>query len=151
MEWLTEALGLSEFTWDGVLWALVGFVIASVGGVALVSFLVAMLPATYFCDGCPRPLRAERHPILRWTGRVLKNIAGAAAVLLGLMLSLPGIPGPGLLLILVGLTLLDVPGKRRLERKLVERPKVLHALNALRKCFGRPPLVLADEPAKPGK
>jgi hypothetical protein len=145
MAWLTETLNLSEVSWGGVLLALLLFVVTSVGGIALVSLLLVKLPATYFCDGCPRDFWVERHPIIRWTGRVLKNVMGVAAVFLGAMLSLPGIPGPGVLLILLGVTLVDFPGKRRLERWLVSRPTVLNTINRLRQRYGKPPLVL-DKP-----
>jgi hypothetical protein len=145
MAWLTETLNLSEVTWGGVLLALLLFVVTSVGGIALVSLLLVKLPATYFCDSCPRDFWVERHPIIRWTGRVLKNVMGVAAVFLGAMLSLPGIPGPGVLLILLGVTLVDFPGKRRLERWLVSRPTVLNTINRLRQRYGKPPLVL-DKP-----
>ena len=61
---------------------------------------------------------------------------------LGALLSLPGIPGQGLLTILIGLILLDFPGKRGLERRLVSRPSVLAAINRLRARFGRPAMEL---------
>jgi hypothetical protein len=60
----------------------------------------------------------------------------------GIVLTLPGVPGQGMLTILLGLMLLDVPGKRRLERRIVGRRRILKAINRLRKRFGRPPLVL---------
>jgi hypothetical protein len=40
--------------------------------------------------------------------------------------------------------LLDFPGKRGLELKLVSRPKVLHAINRLRQRFDKPPLQLDE-------
>jgi hypothetical protein len=43
---------------------------------------------------------------------------------------------------LVGLMLVDFPGKRRFERKLVARPGVLEAMNRVRAWLRRPPLVL---------
>jgi hypothetical protein len=137
-----KTLNLLEVTWVGMLLTLLLFVITSVGGIALVSFLLVRLPAAYFCDDFPRDFWVERHPIIRWTGRVLKNVLGVAAVFLGVALSLPGIPGPGVLLILLGVTLVDFPGKRCLERWLVGRPKVLNTINRLRQQYGRPPLVL---------
>src|SRR5262249_60782572 len=88
-------------------------------------------------------------PVLRGAARVAKNLLGGMVALLGILLSLPGIPGPGLLLVLIGLTLLDIPGKRRLERKLIGRPRVLRGINSLRERFGKPPLVLAEEPTPP--
>jgi hypothetical protein len=57
-------------------------------------------------------------------------------------MSLPGVPGQGILTILLGLMLLDLPGKRAWEQKLVKRPKVLQTINQLRGKFGKPPLVL---------
>jgi hypothetical protein len=73
---------------------------------------------------------------------VLKNLLGLGLVALGLLLSLPGIPGQGLLTGLIGIMLLDFPGKRRLERKLVGMPRVLAAINRLRHRYGKVPLVL---------
>jgi hypothetical protein len=57
-------------------------------------------------------------------------------------MSLPGIPGPGILTILLGLVMMDIPGKRPLETRLVSRPSVLQAINRLRARFDKPPLVL---------
>ncbi len=112
--------------------------VASLGAVAAV---LVRLPADYFRDGCSSPA-AGRHPVARWVGMVVKNVAGLLLVVLGLLLSLPGIPGQGLLTILIGVMLLDFPGKRRVERRLVSRPRVLAGINALRIRFGRAPLRL---------
>ncbi len=112
--------------------------VVSLGAVAAV---VVRLPADYFCEGHISPL-AERHSIVRWAGWIVKNVVGALLVLLGLLLSLPGIPGQGLLTVLIGVMLLNFPGKRRLERRLVSRPSILAAINALRARFGKPALSL---------
>ncbi len=112
--------------------------VASLGAVAAV---LVRLPADYFRDGRSSPV-ASRHPVARWVGMVVKNVAGLLLVVLGLLLSLPGIPGQGLLTILIGVMLLDFPGKRRVERRLVSRPRVLAGINALRIRFGRAPLRL---------
>jgi hypothetical protein len=69
-------------------------------------------------------------------------LLGAFLVLLGIVLSLPGVPGQGVLTILLGVMLLDFPGKRGLELKLVSRPKVLNTINRIRHRFDRPPLLL---------
>ncbi|HYG08570.1 MAG TPA: hypothetical protein VD835_01220, partial [Pyrinomonadaceae bacterium] len=65
-------------------------------------------------------------------------------VLFGVLMSLPGVPGQGVLTILMGVMLLDFPGKRRLELKLVSRPNVLRAINRIRQRFDRPPLQLDE-------
>lgn len=104
--------------------------------------VLVKLPEAYFEDGDASP-SIRRHPILRGIALVLKNLLGAVLILLGLFLSLPGVPGQGILTILIGVMLLNFPGKRRLERWLVSRPRVLPAINALRARFGKPPLRLA--------
>jgi hypothetical protein len=152
MDGSMQTLNISEVSWDRTLIALLLFVVTSVGGLALVSFLLVKVPATYFCNGRPRDFWVESHRIIRWTGWVLRNVLGVAAMFLGITLSLPGIPGPGLLVILLGVALVDVPGKRRLERWLVNRPKALNTINRLRQWYDRPPLVLEqseEEPRRP--
>jgi len=62
--------------------------------------------------------------------------------LLGILMSLPGVPGQGLLTILLGIMLLDFPGKRGLEYKLVSKPRVRDAINKLRHKFDKPDLIL---------
>jgi hypothetical protein len=44
---------------------------------------------------------------------------------------------------LIGISMLDFPGKRKLEAKLVGQPTVLSVINSMRKHRGKPPLVLA--------
>jgi UPF0716 family protein affecting phage T7 exclusion len=82
--------------------------------------------------------------VLRVTARSGKNLLGVLLVVVGAILALPGVPGQGLLTILVGLLLLDLPGKRRIERRMVGRPRILRMINRLRKRFGRSPLVLGN-------
>jgi Putative transmembrane protein (PGPGW) len=112
-------------------------------GVSLLAtgFILVRLPADYFAGETPPAFWQDRHPVLRWLGRVGKNVIGAILVVVGIILSLPAVPGQGLLTILIGLMFLDLPGKRRLEQKLVRQPRVLGAINRLRERYGRKPLV----------
>jgi hypothetical protein len=71
-----------------------------------------------------------------------KNIGGILLVALGIVLSLPGVPGQGLLTVLLGIMLLDFPGKHRLEQKLLSRPSIVNAINKLRARFDKKPLEL---------
>jgi hypothetical protein len=108
--------------------------------VALVAVLVA-LPADFFCRPASPSPPSRSIMSIRWATRIVKNAAGASIVLLGVPLALPGIPGPGLVLMLVGIALLDFPGKRQLQHRLISRPRVLRSINSLRARFGRPPLI----------
>lgn len=80
----------------------------------------------------PRLLRTA----LRW----LRNLFGVVLILVGIVLSLPLVPGPGVVTILIGLSLTDFPGKHRLIRWLAGKRLVLSPLNWLRGKWGRPPL-----------
>jgi hypothetical protein len=139
-QWLSELLGL--WTWQGVLIAAAIFVVTFAFSLSLVSLVLVKLPADYFSASSERRFWDDRAQWARTLGMVGKNLLGAFLVLLGIVLSLPGIPGQGILTILIGVMLLDFPGKRDLERKLVSRPKVRGGIDRLRHRFGKPPLVL---------
>jgi hypothetical protein len=133
---------LEDLTWGGVFFGASLFLATLVGSLLVVGVLLVKLPVTYFQDFHSRDFWVDRHPALRLTARIGKNVLGAILVVVGIVLMLPGVPGQGMLTILIGLMLLDVPGKRRLERRIVGRRRILKAINRLRKRFGRPPLVL---------
>jgi hypothetical protein len=46
---------------------------------------------------------------------------------------------------LIGISMLDFPGKRKVEAKLIGQPTVRSVINSLRKRRGKPPLVLAPD------
>lgn len=118
------------------------FLITFTFSLAVVSFILVKIPATYFHKDHPRDFWSNRHPSIRYLGVFAKNVLGILLVALGIVMSIPGVPGQGILTILLGIMLLDFPGKRSLERKLVSRPHVLKAINKLRNRFGKASLVL---------
>jgi hypothetical protein len=107
-----------------------------------VTFVLVRLPANYFHPSHGREFLAERHPFLRALGVAAKNLAGGVLVVAGVVMSLPGVPGQGVLTILLGVMLLDFPGRRGLETRLVRLPRVFRSINALRARFDKPPLIL---------
>ena len=112
-----------------------------VGTTALTVWFVVKLPADYFV--LQRQPRSDRRTsVSHWVQLLLRNLLALGLIGLGIILSLPGVPGQGLLTILLGVMLSDFPGKERLERKIVSYPKVLAALNRLRERFGKPPLMI---------
>ena len=84
----------------------------------------------------------QRHAVVRMTVRILKNALGWFMVPLGIFMALPLVPGPGLVFILIGISLLDFPGKRHLEERLLAYPPVLHAVNRMRQRFGCSPVLV---------
>jgi hypothetical protein len=127
-------------TGHGPLLLLAGYVVATAATMLIAIGIIAALPVTYFRDGTEGPPKRKEGAV-GVVGRLAKNALGLVLIVLGLLLSLPAIPGQGVLTMLVGLILVDVPGKRSLERKLVARPRVLDTMNRLRAWLGRPPLV----------
>ncbi|HEX8652759.1 MAG TPA: hypothetical protein VF708_18225 [Pyrinomonadaceae bacterium] len=140
IDWITQVF--TSLTWGKVLFGLGVFAISFAVSTALVSYALVRLPATYFHTSHSRDFWADRHRALRWSGLIMKNLIGLILIALGVLMSLPGVPGPGILTILLGLVMLDIPGKRPLETRLVKRPPVLRAINRLREKFGKPPLIL---------
>ena len=72
----------------------------------------------------------------------MKNILGFVLIAIGIVLSLPGVPGQGILTILLGLIMIDIPGKRPIEARIIKQPAVLAAVNKLRAKYDKPPLEL---------
>ena len=126
---------------ERVLWVGGLFAASSLLSLAAVVAVLLALPVDYFRDGGV-PAEGPRSPLLRWAWKIAKNILGLVLIALGLLLSVPGVPGQGLLTIVIGLILLDYPGKRGFERRIVARPAVLGAINRVRARFGRPPMAL---------
>lgn len=118
-------------------------------GLALTVGVVLLLPADYFA----RPGRAyllQKSPAaVRVAGKVLKNLIGGILVAVGILLSVPGIPGPGLVILLIGLTLVDFPGKYRLQKKLIRRRGIGGTINWIRAKFGRPRFIGTGAPDSP--
>lgn len=108
----------------------------------MIVVVMVKIPEGYFSSGYTHQFMPEHTTAVRWGAIVAKNVAGTLLVLLGIILSLPGVPGQGLLTILLGLILLDIPGKRPLEARIVKRPAVLSAVNRLRARYNKPPLIM---------
>ena len=136
----TVVFGL--ITLQSVLLGVLLFVVTFSISLAIVSLIMVKIPADYFRKDKPRELWADKPPIVRFLGIFVKNLLGLLLVALGIVMSLPGVPGQGILTILLGIMLLDFPGKRDLEYRLVSQPRVLNAINKLRHRFGKDSLVL---------
>ena len=114
-----------------------------------VPLLVIHIPEKYL----PHKERVSRHDLKDAVGsrlvcRILKNIAGCFFVRIGIIMLLT--PGQGVLSILVGIILMDLPGKYKVERAIIKKEKVLSTINWLRGKAHRPPLqvehVTKDDP-----
>jgi hypothetical protein len=122
-----------------LLW-LFGFsFVTFVAGLFLLPLMAIRLPSDYFARQRPPRLQFERrHPALRLVLLAAKNLVGLALAITGVIMLVT--PGPGIVALIVGISLMDLPGKRALERRIISVPTVFDGLNRLRARYGRPPL-----------
>ncbi len=144
--WWHDFSGLVLFflTWAKDNWKLIGIISVSSFVLSIVgcTVLITYLPSDYFTSTYQR--RHIKNPIVRFFVSLLKNIVGFLIVIVGALMSVPGVPGQGLLTILVGLIISDFPGKRRLVNRIIRIRAVYSAANKIRICFKRQPLALDE-------
>src|SRR5262245_47208371 len=140
-EWLASWLPEGWTGWHLIALSVGLAVTMAAISLVIVGFVLARLPADYFVNpDARRPI--DRHPVLKALFVIVRNAVGYFLIALGAVLSLPGVPGQGLLTILMGVMLIDFPGKHRLERWLIRRRTVLNNVNRLRARCGQPPLLV---------
>jgi hypothetical protein len=106
-------------------------VVISVAAGAAAVVAVVRLPADFLL----RSPRQARSRVLR----VVRMVAGTALVVVGVAMSVPGIPGPGFAVILLGALVMGNAARRLARRLLAFRP-ARTAIDRLRARFHRPPL-----------
>ena len=138
MEWFSEfwaSLTLNRVLLGG------GLFLLTLGLNFLAIFIVIIkIPAAYFSTGYTHDFMPGKPWYYRWGAVVLKNILGVFLLAVGIIMLIG--PGQGILTILLGLIMLDIPGKRPLEARIIKRPTVRDAINKLRTRFNKPPLIL---------
>ena len=110
-----------------------------VGSVLLIPLIVAYLPADFFV----------RDPMaMNWSNpgvillKFAKNLLGVLLVLAGVLMLF--LPGQGLLSILLGISLLDFPAKRRWQLALVRRKSIHQSIDWIRNKMNRPQLEIPE-------
>ena len=128
MDWLKDHV---------VLLAVISMGMGTMGLVGGALFAIR-LPADYFTrppsDSGDAQKKSGTTPVALM---ILKNIVGVILILIGGVLSVPLVPGPGVLVLLMGLMLTSFPGKRKLVLKLLRTRFVLKPVNWLRHRAGR--------------
>ena len=116
-------------------------VVFFVGSLIAIPFILVRLPTDFFDTRVPRRWMEDHHPVLRLLGHLVKNVVGAIFLFAGFLMLF--LPGQGILTMLIGVTMLDFPGKRKMEAKMIGQPAVLSTINNMRQKFGKPPLTIA--------
>jgi hypothetical protein len=109
----------------------VGSGVLFVASLIVIPVILARVPD----DWLVRPRTAHRIPV-----KIARTVIGVTLVALGIAMLV--LPGQGLLTILVGLGILDLPFKDRMLTKLLSNPRVHGAVDRLRHKAGRGSLEL---------
>jgi putative transmembrane protein PGPGW len=142
MDWLLPTVQQYVST-EMLIWLTALSMVFFVGTLIAIPFILVRLPADYFDVRVPRPWMEDHHPVLRLLGHIVKNAVGAIFLFAGFLMLF--LPGQGVLTMLIGISMLDFPGKRKVEAKLIGQPTVLSVINGMRQKFNKPPLVLAPD------
>lgn len=117
-------------------WLTVFSIVLFVGSLLAVPWLVARIPTDYFMLNSDQGNEFKKHhPTVSLLWRALKNILGVVLLLAGVAMLI--LPGQGLLTILLGVMLVNFPGKRRLELMIIRRPSISRVVIWLRRRSGR--------------
>lgn len=135
---------LKEHAW----WVMLGSVLFIGLGMGVALLVAVRLPADHFIRDRSAEIAARRHPVLHFVLRLLKNLAGLLLVIAGVIMALPMVPGPGVLLIFLGVSLIDVPPIRSLQRRFLRSRLVMNRVNALRARWNQPPLQMPARSAR---
>lgn len=125
MDWIREHTGIVIMVAVSLGVAVLGFV----GGV----LFVALMPADTLT-----PKHRPRHPVLR----IARGVIGWVLLVAGAVMLV--IPGPGLVVLVIGAMLAEFPGRRRLQRWVLSREHIIRPVNRLRRRFGRDPIAVED-------
>ncbi|HZY10784.1 MAG TPA: hypothetical protein VFF29_06475 [Bacteroidota bacterium] len=138
--WLIDLM--TEYGW----WVFGASIFMFVISLFVIRLLIIAIPSDYFLHRSSyREKLKKQHPAIKISLIILKNVFGAILVILGLIMSLPGVVGQGLLTLLLGLTLMNFPGKQKLVLKIVSYPTIHGVMNSVRQKAGKPPIQLTSD------
>ena len=86
--------------------------------------------------------RHRRHPLLALGIFILRNGIGFGLLLAGLAMLV--LPGQGLLTMLIGVCVMDFPGKHILVERVIRARQVQQALNWIRRKQGKEPFLFSS-------
>ncbi len=117
---------IEEFWWLGIL-SIVAFPLT----IIILPLVIIRLPPDYFSVKKADGFISRQRASIRFLLLFFKNLGGAILLLMGIMMLV--MPGQGLLTIFAGISIMNFPGKRKLELKIALNRKVFKGLNWIRR------------------
>jgi len=132
LDFITQATADYQqyFVWMGI----VSFVVF-IASLLLTTLLIGKIPQEYF-------IHTNQHKVeIKHLGHliivIIRTLIGFVLLIAGIIMLVT--PGQGIITILLGLFLMEFPGKRKLELKFIKHNPTFKALNWLRNKAGKSP------------
>lgn len=124
------------------------YLLSTIAGLSMVLFALSIIAAPWVVSKLPAdfllrssPKNSPSNPL--WLlACLLRNTLALILLLLGLIMLIA--PGPGVIMLLMAVSIAQVPGKQKLIRRLATRESVFSSLNWMRKRHNKPPLIHPD-------
>lgn len=137
-EWLANKW--AALTWEQILVGSGVFLLSLAINILIIFVVIIKLPADYFSSEYTHHFMPGKPWYIRWSAVILKNLLGVSLLIIGILMLIG--PGQGILTILLALIMLDIPGKRPFEARIIKRPTVRAAIDRIREKYNKPPLIL---------
>jgi len=109
-----------------------------------IPWLIGKMPADYFIRHRQQvEERHRRHPVMTIIIFCFRNIIGVVLFISGIAMLV--LPGQGIITIVIGLSLMDFPGKTKLIDAFLSKPKVIGVLNWIRRKEKKAPFMTDPE------
>ncbi len=106
--------------------------ITFISSLILIPWLVLHMDADYFIRHRQEVIaRHNRHPVVTIITFLCRNLAGLVLTIAGVLMLV--LPGQGILTMVLGLSLMDFPGKHRFTDRVILNKKIQQSLNWIRK------------------
>ena len=121
------------------IWVLAVSVLVFIGSLVIAWLLILRLPEDYLCrTDTPNCRKTPQSPLSYFARKIVLNSLGFILLMIGIIMLFT--PGQGVLFILLGVTLMDLPYKHELTLRLARRKGILGIINRIRSKGGKPAL-----------
>ena len=115
----------SIITWLGIISTVTFFL-----SLLIIPWIICRLDKNFFLHLHEHTKKEDEHPAIFILLKILRYFVGSLLLLAGILMLF--LPGQGILTMIIGISLLDFPGKRRLVDGILQLHPVQNSLNWIR-------------------
>ena len=131
-----------EFLKEYAEWFVVISIVIFLVSLFIIPALIIRIPADYFYHDKRHNIN-NQHPLIKLFITIAKNILGGILTIAGIVMLF--MPGQGFITLLIGMMIMNYPGKYTLERWLIVKLHGINAINWYRSRHNQPPLQMPDK------